>query len=53
MVKTLPSNAGGVGSVSGQGAEILHVVAVQSLSRFCLFATPWTAACHAPLSFTI
>ena len=26
MVKTLPSNAGGVGSVSGQGAEILHVV---------------------------
>ena len=24
VVKTLPSNAGGVGSVPGQGAKILH-----------------------------
>ena len=29
------------------------VVVVQSLSRVWLFATPWTAACQAPLSFTI
>ena len=26
---------------------------VQLLSRVLLFATPWTAACQAPLSFTI
>ena len=26
---------------------------VQSLSRIQLFATPWTAACQASLSFTI
>ena len=25
---------------------------LQSLGRFCLFATPWTAACQASLSFT-
>ena len=29
------------------------VVAVQSLNRIQLFATPWTAACQARLSFTI
>jgi len=29
------------------------VVAVQSISRVLLFATPWTAACQASLSFTI
>ena len=29
------------------------VVLVQSLSHVCLFATPWTAACQASLSFTI
>ena len=29
------------------------VVAVQSLSRIQLFATPWTPACQASLSFTI
>ena len=29
------------------------VVAVQSLSHVQLFATPWTAACQASLSFTI
>ena len=29
------------------------VVAVHSLSRIELFATPWTAACQAFLSFTI
>ena len=29
------------------------VVAVQSLSRARLFATPWTASCQASLSFTI
>ena len=29
------------------------VVVVQSLSRVWPFATPWTAACQAPLSFTI
>ena len=29
------------------------VVAVQSLSHFQLFATPWIAACQASLPFTI
>ena len=29
------------------------VAVIQSLSRVLLFATPWTAACQAPLSFTI
>ena len=29
------------------------IVAVQLLSRVWLFATPWTAACQASLSFTI
>ena len=28
-------------------------VVVQPLSRCCLFATPWSAACQASLSFTI
>ena len=31
----------------------LHVVVVQSLSHIQLFATPWTTACQASLSFTI
>ena len=30
----------------------VQIVAVQSLSRVQLFATPWTAACQASLSFT-
>ena len=29
------------------------IVAVQSLSRVWLFATPWTAACQTSLSFTV
>ena len=29
------------------------LVAVQSLSHFQLFGTPWIAACQAPLSSTI
>ena len=29
------------------------IVVVQPLSRCCLFATPWSAACQASLSFTI
>ena len=33
--------------------DIWNLVAVvQSLSRVCLFATPWTAACQASLSIT-
>ena len=32
---------------------MLCTVAVQSLSFVWLFATPWTATCQAPLSFTI
>ena len=32
---------------------LANVVVVQSLSRVWLFVTPWTAACQAPLSFTI
>ena len=31
----------------------MTIVVVQSLSRVWLFATPWTAACQASLSFTI
>ena len=33
--------------------EVTWFVAVQSLSHGWLFVTPWTAACQAPLSFTI
>ena len=34
--------------------HILYItVIVQSLSQFQLFATPWTAACQASLSFTV
>ena len=32
--------------------NVLSVHSVQSLSRVCLFVTPWTAACHASLSIT-
>ena len=31
----------------------LHMIVVQSFSRVWLFATPWTTACQASLSFTI
>ena len=31
----------------------MNYVVIQSLSLVCLFATPWTAACQASLSFTI
>ena len=30
-----------------------YFIVVQSLSHVLLFVTPWTAACHAPLSSTI
>ena len=32
---------------------MIHLVVVQSLSCIQLFATPWTAACQASLSFII
>ena len=32
---------------------MIGIVVVQSLSRIWPFATPWTAACQDPLSFTI
>ena len=32
---------------------ISYFIVVQSLSHIWLFVTPWTAACQAPLSFTI
>ena len=32
---------------------IIIVVIAQSLSHVRLFATPWTAVCHTPLSFTV
>ena len=35
------------------GGESISVVVVLSLSRVWLFATPWTIACQASLSFTI
>ena len=35
------------------GLPSLHIVVVQSLSHVWLFATPWTAAHQASLSFTI
>ena len=34
------------------GYTVLVVVVIQLLSRVQLFATPWTAACQASLSFT-
>ena len=33
--------------------QLDYVIVVQSLSHVWLFATPWTAACQASLSFTI
>ena len=39
-------------SVNGDGSDKV-VVVVQSLSHVQLFATPWTAACLASLSFTV
>ena len=35
------------------GYTVLVVVVIQLLSHVQLFATPWTAACQASLSFTI
>ena len=35
------------------GTSTMPTVVVQSPSHACLFATPWTAACQASLSFTI
>ena len=45
-----PSNLRIVLSLTGE-VKLIH--AVQLLSRVWLFATPWTAACQASLSFTI
>ena len=39
--------------LSGISGSVLPVVAVLSLSRVWLFATPWTAAGQAPLSSTV
>ena len=39
--------------ISVAGPRKIVVVAIQSLSRVWLFATPWTAALQASLSFTI
>ena len=33
MVKTLPSNAGGVGSIPGQGAKIAHASKHQNIKN--------------------
>ena len=38
---------------SNSNVWIFSLVVVQLLSHVWLFATPWTAACQAPLSFTI
>ena len=37
----------------GSSAFLVVVIVVQSFSWFRLFATPWTVACQASLSFTI
>ena len=42
---------GGLSWAPGYGSERAHIAGVQSLCP--LFATPWTATCQAPLSFTI
>ena len=39
--------------LSHQGSPTIYIVVVQSLGRVWLFATLWTAAHHASLSFTI
>ena len=36
-----------------QKDHTVYIVVVQSLSCIWLFVTPWTAACHTSLSFTI
>ena len=60
MVKNLPANAEDAGLICGSESSLekrmatqsCTVVVVQSLSHVRLFATPWTAACQASLSFT-
>ena len=51
LAKTFASS----NEISGQKQRTtyVYIVIVQSLSRVQLFATPWTAACRVPLSFTI
>ena len=39
--------------ISASNKSNLKVVVIQSLSCVQLFATPWTAACQASLSFSI
>ena len=61
MVKNLPANAEDAGLICGSESSLekrmatqsCTVVVVQSLSHVRLFATPWTAACQASLSFTL
>ena len=39
--------------LQGTESPIFIVVIIHSLNCGCLFATPWTVACEAPLSFTV
>ena len=53
VIKTLPSSAGGPGSVPGQRVKVPHASGAKKwklLSCVQLFATPWIVACQAPLS---
>ena len=50
MVKSLPCNAGDLGSIPNWGTKIPHVCV---LSRVQLFTTPWTVAHQAPLSMEV
>ena len=62
VVKTLPSSAGGLGSIPGLGTKIPHTAwcgqkkwhnMLFSYSPVSNFATPWTASRQPSLSFTI
>ena len=39
--------------LQGTESPVFIVVIIHSLNCGCLFATPWTRACEAPLSFTV
>ena len=55
LPRPFAAEAGGQSSILLYGVAIvgLYVFVIQSLSRVRLFATPWTAARQASLSFTI
>ena len=52
-IHCLPARVSDVSSMRSQLAKKRFDVVVQSLSHVWLFASPWTVACQASLSFTV